>query len=1475
MSSDLDYEEQKLLRRKKKSSEAGNLQQLAEVCLRLGELYNDRGEYLKALNEFKLVAKAYNKLKMAMEVGRANRMVGEMFMLLGEYEKALQYETIYLDIARREEDKTELQRAYVTIGRAHLLKGQSCDKAAKESFDEAEKAFLKSLKLSRELNRLSKVEQMDMEARSFLNLGVTKEMQGDLDNAVKYIQEAIKIAQNNDLHKLLHQCYISASLLLLKQKNQTKALKILSEALEVASRLQNKSTKMCETLLIKNDVMIRMGDFQSARQTLKQAYRLKTPVVSDAENIESQLKVLVALCRIEDKLITVDSSDHATKKRLYEQMGDGSCKLENYGKGIDYYLKMLECAQLKGETERELIPIYVSLYQTYKDNKQYEDALVYLWKEYNLIEKVPKEAFNTLLNIAEVYEMQNRSCFDIEDIYRRARQEAKKLKSLKLERIPLQRCIALLKKHGMELMAENLEKEAEQAGIDLALDEDAESDDDVDHDETETSVEFLINTEEIGDDVDLAELSNSENESEKPGEGQSDTRATRKRGTSFKVRRNGKGETQLHQACINGNTVLVQKLLDQGHPVNVRDNAGWLPLHEACIYGHKDIVDMLVDRGAHINDKGGVKCDGITPLYDACSNGNLEVVELLLDRGANCTLRTDSGDTTLNILEAWFAENQKLLQSDHIAHYNNVRDRIQVCFDKAGIKPDQSASLPEALDAGPSTSEGGRSSRRRTNRLDQSRTEAEKANAHLVQPNKKTKATRNRQSSENCESPGKRQSSGNRQPSGSRQRDTRSLSSHLSSDSADESKEENTVSSFAESSRSSLPGLDDYRSAIQVLRKGSTVRAQIVAPLKDPNPGPAKRSAYMERDEVGDDWLENDIGPVSKRQKFFSDKDYTETNLRNTPNRPAKRSLEREVTPPPDPPISDETITTSGLEYDSDGDCEDIGEVTLEESEPAVADAHEILMSASEKSFSRKSSSQKSERRPSSAGSPRNQVSLLDAGFSVSSRSSSPSVGQPAEEPRTPEKDGESSIESRSPVKVLPPSMVRVVVEGEPIDVTYDEGQVMELNVGWLVNEAGQRYGVIHGKRPLLKLLRQDGGLCVDSDPLTTLLDSDDTTVINSYVIEYQQLRADQFYEDYCKYREEEFLTEMATVLDKMESMGVLDVGRSFFKRKPIQWDILFEALEKQGCVRILNLSNNQLSDDDFQLLTSKLPTLRQLETINLSANLISPIGLSCLTVANLEVLTRLTELDLSGNPLSDNSLSLLTTVLQKLEHLTTLRLSSTSLTNLTIATPPMDIHRLRVFDVSDNDLNKRSIDYLFSALNTRILTELNLRSLGKLKEFKSMLILVFQSKYFDTLRVLNLSKCDLTDDDLSAILFALRTSADKLKVLDLSFNRKLTQKSFVEVFESFTSQSLDSVHFVQNPLVLNDWRDNMTDVIHYERDKCYPCRVELMVPLAMTVESKNALHSSLETFWSTIWKDRASVEMSRWKVTLACKAEL
>jgi len=44
------------------------------------------------------------------------------------------------------------------------------------------------------------------------------------------------------------------------------------------------------------------------------------------------------------------------------------------------------------------------------------------------------------------------------------------------------------------------------------------------------------------------------------------------------VKRNIKGETPLHVACIKGNLVTLKSLLAAGANPNTKDNAGWTPL---------------------------------------------------------------------------------------------------------------------------------------------------------------------------------------------------------------------------------------------------------------------------------------------------------------------------------------------------------------------------------------------------------------------------------------------------------------------------------------------------------------------------------------------------------------------------------------------------------------------------------------------------------------------------------------------------------------------------------------------------------------------------------------------------------------------------------------------------------------------------------------------------------------------------------
>ncbi|CAK9289937.1 unnamed protein product [Gordionus sp. m RMFG-2023] len=164
----------------------------------------------------------------------------------------------------------------------------------------------------------------------------------------------------------------------------------------------------------------------------------------------------------------------------------------------------------------------------------------------------------------------------------------------------------------------------------------------------------------------------------------------------FVCKRNEKGETLLHTACIEGNFKKIKKLIQLGHPVNVRDNAGWTPLHEACNFGHSAIVSLLISEGATVNDTGPGSlnsdefsggCDGITPLHDALYSGNLETAKILLLEGvADPSIRDERGNTSYDALIEWRSGNEANLSRPDLEECTQMETLLANMMKKRGIK---------------------------------------------------------------------------------------------------------------------------------------------------------------------------------------------------------------------------------------------------------------------------------------------------------------------------------------------------------------------------------------------------------------------------------------------------------------------------------------------------------------------------------------------------------------------------------------------------------------------------------------------------------------------------------------------------------------------------------------------------------------------------------------------------------------------
>lgn len=84
------------MKRKEKALSEGNRDQLAMACNWLGDFYNQQGRYQNAVKEYQEEANIYGRMGKKLEMAKAHRMIGEMYMLLCEFNRANEHINDYL-----------------------------------------------------------------------------------------------------------------------------------------------------------------------------------------------------------------------------------------------------------------------------------------------------------------------------------------------------------------------------------------------------------------------------------------------------------------------------------------------------------------------------------------------------------------------------------------------------------------------------------------------------------------------------------------------------------------------------------------------------------------------------------------------------------------------------------------------------------------------------------------------------------------------------------------------------------------------------------------------------------------------------------------------------------------------------------------------------------------------------------------------------------------------------------------------------------------------------------------------------------------------------------------------------------------------------------------------------------------------------------------------------------------------------------
>ncbi|XP_065438325.1 tonsoku-like protein isoform X2 [Chrysemys picta bellii] len=630
MSGERSREIRQLQKVKDKAQRSGSLKEEAVICNQLGEILARHGRYREALEEHRQELRLLESVEDVLGCAVAHRKIGERLAELENYEAALKHQRQHLALAHALSDHTEQQRAWATIGRTYMFVAESGQ--AGEALREAEQAFMKSLAILEEKleGTVPQRELSEMRARLYLNLGLVYDSMKDQAKCNCYIKKSIFISEQTRLYEDLYRAYFNLGNIHLREGQHSKAMRCLERARDCAHTMKEKylESECCASIA---QVLLSLGDFVAARRSLKKAYVLGSQQPPQRESIRRSLRYALKVSRLQEALEEAAPADPQAALGLCEQLGDLFSKHGDYRRAVQSYQRQLRYAETLRRPEQELAVIHVSLAATYGDLKEHGRAVQHYQAELALRRGNPLEEGKTWLNIALAREEAGEGYEALEPCFRSALQCAERAGEPRLQRQILQHLHPVQQKWGCPEARDTL---ARLQGWSAAGDSDEE---------------------ELGDSEPLEEsdLELSESDGEEDDlDGYNKSVPGRRRITKWN-RRNDRGETPLHRACIDGNLRRVQIFLEQGHPLNPRDYCGWTPLHEACNHGHLEIVRLLLERGASIDDPGGPGCEGITPLHDALNCGHFEVAELLLRRGASAVLRNAKGLSPLGTLQEW------------------------------------------------------------------------------------------------------------------------------------------------------------------------------------------------------------------------------------------------------------------------------------------------------------------------------------------------------------------------------------------------------------------------------------------------------------------------------------------------------------------------------------------------------------------------------------------------------------------------------------------------------------------------------------------------------------------------------------------------------------------------------------------------------------------------------------------------------
>ena len=312
---------------------------------------------------------------------------------------------------------------------------------------------------------------------------------------------------------------------------------------------------------------------------------------------------------------------------------------------------------------------------------------------------------------------------------------------------------------------------------------------------------------------------------------------------------------------------------------------------------------------------------------------------------------------------------------------------------------------------------------------------------------------------------------------------------------------------------------------------------------------------------------------------------------------------------------------------------------------------------------------------------------------------------------------------------------------------------------------------------------------------------------------------------------------------------------------RPSNVQPILKALQHQSCLLDLDLSNNFIQNEGIKFLSHTLVTLKQLQSLNVSGNMVTEGGIEqlCNVLTKSPNPIEIKRLQLSFNPLQSTSLKFVSALCQN-KSVVSLSLTSCELTESSKLDP---ITTVRCLDISYNHLTSEGFKGFLRKINPSIAEILNFQRCTSEPAIGECLVQFINSGCYASLKEINLAGLNFNENEILDILRSLE-KCEQLNAIDLSYLKHLTFLSLKYLLFGMESRSVIEVKLIgcknlQNPSNMFNYQNIDGQRGNFLRS------IELSVPKAATESStREGFIEKMKDLWDVVSGYRGKVEQDK-----------